>query len=346
MTPGFIRRLFVGRNQRDVGLAEPAVHAEFGYLPAAIAFGSSDCGLKRQNNEDCYLCLPERLLYCVFDGMGGMACGERASDEARRVVEEYLTDDVIRQAVQIGPVQVAQLFESVLLEANNKLLTLAAADASLSGMGTTAVLAIISGSMLYCSNLGDSRSYVLHDKSLVQISEDHSVAAESVARGEMTAEQSRKHPHRNRLTRCLGRAQCFLPSFNAINIHPGDRILLCSDGLWDMLADREIEQVLNSSSSVETAVRVLINLANRAGGADNITAIVVAVPDNAGRDAMRLETADVETLEADELYQLPVLDPAKENIVPDQQIDDFAAAAAINTDAQLPLTDLTDEWDK
>jgi serine/threonine protein phosphatase PrpC len=229
-------------------------------------------GVVRSGNEDNYLMLPEIGVFIVADGMGGHAAGEVASEMAVRIVAQELGDpggksdaevaDAMRRAIQRAN---AAIFERTLTEHDKR------------GMGTTATLLVLSGSRYLIGQVGDSRAYQLREQRLLQLTKDHSYVQEQVDAGYLTPEQARTHPYSNVITRCVGANSDVVPDIYVGALRPGDRYLLASDGLTGMLEDAELEGTLRANHDPQAVVDTLITEANRRGGLDNITAIVVRV---------------------------------------------------------------------
>jgi len=213
-------------------------------------------------------------LFVVADGMGGMAAGEQASREVVRVLQEVLTLERIRQMEEGGG---EALLREALQQANDTLLAVAQQHPEWRGMGSTAVVALLQGDTLHVANLGDSRAYLVRRGQLRMLSRDHSVIAELVERGMVLEEEAGSLNLRNQLTASLGGEEWVAPAYTAVTVQPGDRIVLCSDGLWDLVPDREIARLTWGHPDPQEAVQSLIDAANLAGGLDNITVIVIAV---------------------------------------------------------------------
>ena len=260
----------------------------------AWAAGASDQGRNRPNNEDDFLLSPERCLFIVCDGMGGHAAGEVASGEAIEALDELLPAESLARALAAGDESVESLLREALQQANERMVALGQKNSSWAGMASTAVIGVLHGTRLHVSNLGDSRAYRVRGFDFAQpgptpssvegrgdqitlLTRDHSVAAALVDQGQLTPEQARMHPLRNHLTASLGIPQPVTPAYTCVAVQPGDRIVLCSDGLWDMLSDAEIAHLSIGHPDPHEAVKALISAANAAGGLDNITVIVVAV---------------------------------------------------------------------
>ena len=262
------------------------------------AFGLSDKGKIRPSNEDNFLIaelsrtlriqqssLPQASVYqgrsrghvlLVADGMGGAAAGEVASALSVEAVESFVVELLRRfsnlQATDEHGV-ISDLRQAV-CQADARIVEEAALNPALAGMGTTLTMAFASGSRLFVIHAGDSRCYLLRGGKLHRLTEDHTVVAEMVERGELSPEQARHHPRRHVVTNVLGgNSTGVRVDVQRIGLEPGDLLLLCSDGLTDMLDDARITAIL-AVDEPETACRRLVAEAKDAGGRDNITAVV------------------------------------------------------------------------
>jgi protein phosphatase len=234
----------------------------------------TDPGRKRHHNEDSYVFQPP--LFAIADGMGGARAGEVASALAADALNEAERGDGGKRIV----VQLIQ-------EANRRVHERASTDAETSGMGTTITVARVEddGSVTF-GHVGDSRAYLLRDNDLEQLTDDHSLVAELVRRGELSAEAAEVHPQRSVITRALGTDPDVDVDAFSVDGEAGDLFLICSDGLSDMVDAVTIEAILREHrASLDEAARSLVLAANRAGGDDNITAILfelVEVPQTGG----------------------------------------------------------------
>lgn len=235
-------------------------------------FSMTDIGRRRETNQD-YMFTSENAvgnlpnLFLVADGMGGHAAGDYAS---RFTVEKIV--EHIKQSKDEEPVA---LLEKAVAYANRLLLEEANADAKKAGMGTTLVGATCMDDKLYVANIGDSRLYVINQEKIIQITRDHSLVEEMVRMGEMDKEDAREHPDKNIITRAIGVGAEVLVDFFEVKVSQGDTILLCSDGLTNMIEDKDIKQiVLGQRDIVEKAER-LVQTANENGGRDNITVVLM-----------------------------------------------------------------------
>jgi len=239
------------------------------------AAAGSIVGRVRENNEDNYLFAPDRGLFAVCDGMGGHAAGELASRMVAELLDTLLTAEVIAGAVQAGEEAARTLLTDALLQTNQAVLDAAAESLERTGMGSTAVIAILVGTQLFVANVGDSRAYLIREGAPTLLTRDHSIAAVLVEKGQLTLEEGRGHLLRNQLTSVLGTTKPLIIDYQTAVLQPGDRIVLCSDGLWDMVPDAEIAHIAIIESDPGAAVQSLLQTANDAGGLDNITAMVI-----------------------------------------------------------------------
>ena len=236
-------------------------------------FSMTDIGRKREINQDYVFATDETIgnlpnLLVVADGMGG----HRAGDFASRFTVEVLAEEV-QNSKETHP---EQILGNAIQTANERLMEEAAKDSRLEGMGTTLVAATILDHVLYFVNVGDSRLYLIN-KEIRQLSKDHSMVEEMVRLGGLTEEEAKHHPDKNIITRAMGVKDKVEPDFFEYRLKGGDTILMCSDGLTNMVDDDEIFQIVKSARDIVEAVETLIQRANENGGSDNI-GIVLAQP--------------------------------------------------------------------
>jgi protein phosphatase len=218
----------------------------------------SDVGRVRKGNEDSYTA--KDPLYAVADGMGGHQGGEVASSMALEVLG---TGD--------------GTLEELVRKANGAVYERAAGDPGLSGMGTTLTALRADGEVLRMAHVGDSRAYLLRDGTLQRLTKDHTVVERLVDDGRLTPQEAEIHPQRSILTRALGVDDNLQVDQGAIEPRPGDRLLLCSDGLTGMVDEESITRILRENTDPQAAADALVAAANEAGGQDNITAVVIDV---------------------------------------------------------------------
>jgi serine/threonine protein phosphatase PrpC len=235
---------------------------------SAPAAGLTDPGLTRATNEDAVLVEPP--LYAVADGMGGHRAGEIAS---RVALEELLVGAPGRYD--------AKALGRAVRAANRAVIAAAEKSRTRAGMGTTLTAAMVDGARIAIAHVGDSRAYLLRDGRLERLTDDHSMVADLVRQGSLTEEEARFHPQRSVITRALGSDPNMLADVFEVEGAPGDRLLLATDGLTGMLADDYIADVLAADVDPARAVQSLVDAANRAGGYDNISVVVVDITSEA-----------------------------------------------------------------
>ncbi len=273
-----------------------------GWLSVA---GLTDVGRQRDLNQDCFYYKVVQAsdegplgLFVVADGMGGHLAGEVASRWAvgtlkrelaplfrpqdpaatRRLDAEALAALGSGFTVRLEETDLARLLQHAVERANQVLLGYARKRPQEAGdLGSTLTLAVVEDERLTVAHVGDSRAYLWREGRLQQLTEDHSVAGALLKQGQITPEEAHDHPHRHVLYRCLGlKPGVEVDIYPTLALRPGEGLLLCSDGLWDMVYPVErIEALLNSSADLPTACRRLVNAANEAGGEDNITVVLV-----------------------------------------------------------------------
>jgi serine/threonine protein phosphatase PrpC len=244
---------------------------------------ATDPGRKRRQNEDAFVVRPP--LFAIADGMGGARAGEIASALAAGALNESATrsggEDRVKELVQ---------------EANRRVHERASNDPATTGMGTTMTVALVEpDGVITFGHVGDSRAYMLRGDTLEQLTDDHSLVAELVRRGELSASDAEVHPQRSVITRALGTDPDVDVDAFTIRPEPGDIYLLCSDGLSDMVAGEGIEEVLlRHRGDLDDTAKALVRAANRGGGDDNITAVLFEI---VGDDAALPPEPDHETRE-------------------------------------------------
>ncbi len=235
---------------------------------------TTDVGVKRSSNQDFYFCSDSPVgelpnLYIVADGMGGHNAGDIAS---RFCVERFT--ELVRESRERTPIQT---IETAIKTTNEELIAKANGHPQYEGMGTTFVLATIqSDRSALIANIGDSRLYLIND-SIRQITQDHSLVAEMVRNGELKKEEARYHPNKNVVLRALSTHNVVSPDFYRVKIRQGDYLLLCSDGLSDMIEEVEMLKLVNEYEDVEDISRKMVELANENGGKDNITLVLIHI---------------------------------------------------------------------
>ena len=235
-------------------------------------YSATDVGQKRKMNQDYVFASADPVgnlpnLFVVADGMGGHNAGDYASSHAVGIVVEEIREDA-----DFNPVKVIR---HAIESANTEIITQAQKDEKLRGMGTTMVAATIVGHYAYVANVGDSRLYVAGEQ-IQQITKDHSLVQEMVRMGELNAEEARNHPDKNIITRALGAERTVDVDFFDLKLEPESVILMCSDGLSNMVEDSRIKEILSRrDEALDERGRTLIGEANRNGGKDNIAIVLI-----------------------------------------------------------------------
>ncbi len=242
----------------------------------SAACARSDVGRVRTTNEDFYAVRPELGLYLVADGMGGHGNGEVASRLAMLAACRYFKAARSQVQAVAGEGILEGLVRESLLAANRAILAAVESDPLLSGMGATAVALVEAGSQAVIAHVGDSRAYRFRNGTLELLTQDHTWVNEQVTMGELTLEAARQHPFRNVVTRALGGEALVSVDVSRHSVEPGDLFLLCTDGLTAVLEESQIAQALEDGPDPEPTCRRLIQLANRGGGPDNVTVLLVA----------------------------------------------------------------------
>jgi len=232
----------------------------------------TDVGVVRSGNEDNYLMLSDRGVFIVADGMGGHAAGEVASEMAVRI-----TSREIGSIRGLSEPQVGDRIRGAIRVANDAIFERTISEHDKRGMGTTATVLVLMRGRYLIGQVGDSRAYLLRDGVFTQLTKDHSYVQEQVDAGLLTPEQARVHPYSNVITRCVGASVDVVPDLYYGALHTGDVVLMASDGLTGMLEDEQLVKILKSEGDPQTWVDRMITEANRRGGLDNITAIVVRI---------------------------------------------------------------------
>ncbi len=241
----------------------------------------SDIGLIRASNQDVALVYispeePSRALLAVADGMGGHRAGHLASRMAAEALFEHV--QAFLDGDGLGDLPPPELLKRAVEVANQVVRRYAAEHREEAGdMGSTLTCALVADNVATIANVGDSRAYHFSKGILYQVTQDHSLVAELIRRGELPPEALLLHPQRNIITRALGMEEHVLPDMWVRPLEPGDWLLLCSDGLWEMVPEEQITSILESSHNAAMAVRRLIDAANERGGFDNIGVAVARI---------------------------------------------------------------------
>lgn len=236
-----------------------------------IAAGTSDVGRVREGNEDAYLVADS--VVAVADGMGGHLAGEVASSTALEPLRE-LDGRVFPDASDA----LAALRDAV-VAANQTVVQMAADEPSYRGMGTTLTAALLEGRRLHVAHVGDSRAYLFRDGTFSQLTDDHTFVQHLIDEGQITREEAANHPQRSMITRAIGVSEEIDVDAMTLDLQPDDVVLLCSDGLTGPVSDEDIAGVLEAADDLEGSLDQLIEMANEAGGPDNITAVILRFED-------------------------------------------------------------------
>ena len=271
---------------------------------------NEDCAYKRIESSEN----GDRGLFIVADGMGGYKAGEVASqiaiDTIRKTLDSFFKPIVEQPTIQLDRSSIAQQgakndksasdeassrktgrlpevsftasveeqLKSAIQQANTEIVRYGEKKSSARGLGSTVTAALIQNNQAYIANVGDSRTYLFHNKKLTPVTRDHSLVARLVESGQIEPEEIYTHPQRNLIYRSLGAGHKTVEvDVFQVELMPEDGLLLCSDGLWEMVRQQDLVRILNEQTSPENACDMLINLANKNGGEDNITAVVVRV---------------------------------------------------------------------
>jgi len=244
-------------------------------------FAMTDVGIRRNHNEDCVLISPSHGIAVLADGMGGYNAGEVASAMAVETITTSLKEKILKIPQAEIDKETGFTGESVLLRqavknANDAIYQAAQTKVECAGMGTTVLAAAFYGNHITAAHVGDSRMYRLRDKNLTHVTDDHSLIHEQVQRGLLTADDARHSMIKNLVTRALGIAPDVEADLVEDIVQPGDLYLMCSDGLTDVVSDEDIcRTLIRCKNNLENTSTTLIQMANDAGGPDNISIIMI-----------------------------------------------------------------------
>ena len=235
------------------------------------AFAATDVGKVREVNQDCVFsstgpvgCLPN--LFIVADGMGGHKAGDIAS--------RLTVDSVVDKLSKVNSKDYISVITGTIIKVNKEVIDKAAESQDYAGMGTTLVVATVFDNILKVANVGDSRLYVVGED-IIQITRDHSLVEEMVINGQLDRADARVDKRKNIITRAIGGESKVEAEMFSVELKPEDKILMCSDGLSNMVDDAEILEIINREPDIEKAARMLIDAANENGGKDNISVVIV-----------------------------------------------------------------------
>lgn len=234
------------------------------------AFSLTDIGRRRQLNQDFVFTSTFRVgalpnLFVVADGMGG----HKAGDYASRCGVETIVEEIVKSTSG----EPGDILRAAISKANERIRTKASEDENMVGMGTTCVAATVKDNILVVANVGDSRLYLINSQ-LKQITRDHSLVEEMIRMGGLDRDSARNHPDKNIITRALGAEDSVMPDFFEVDVSEGDIVLMCSDGLTNMVDDGEIFRIVSGEGTLENKAQTLIDRANENGGKDNIAVLL------------------------------------------------------------------------
>jgi protein phosphatase len=243
------------------------------------AAGLTDIGCVRERNEDAFLADATTGLFIVADGMGGRNGGEVA---ARRLVE--LLPEILRRRMRDEATAdrndaqaMRTMLEAAVMEASGAIRAEGEATLENLGMGAAIVATLVVGSNAHIAHMGDSRAYLLRAGGVRQLTHDHSIVEALLRNGEISPQEAADHPARGRLTRFAGMEPAIEPATQTVDLLGGDRLMLCTDGLWGLVGDRTMAGILSCPDGCEATCRALIAAGKAAGGEDNLTAVVVDI---------------------------------------------------------------------
>jgi len=242
-------------------------------------WGITDSGKVRKHNQDFYKMQSNEdngiAILVVCDGMGGANAGNVASELAAEAFMENMSSLVEDSNDKFDQQKVAAMVTDAVLSANAVVFDKSLHDEEFAGMGTTLTAAVSTGEGEVVANIGDSRLYHVRKNKITQITKDHSVVEDMIERGEITRSEARHHPSRNLITRALGTSFYEPPDIFLLNLEPGDFIILCSDGLSNVVLDREMLYELKRGDTVRESCEALVDMALERGAPDNVTAVIL-----------------------------------------------------------------------
>ena len=240
--------------------------------------GITDIGKKRENNED-YIYVPNEndsmKLFILADGMGGANAGEQASSSAVKFIKNYIKENFIK--IERTKDELDKLVKKAIIEANKYVFKMASENEEFSGMGTTLIVVLIYRGRIHIGHVGDSRVYRIRQNIFRQLTKDHTYVQNLVKQGAITLEEAKYHPQKNVLVKVLGCEEKIEPDIITKGFVKGDIILMCSDGLYNMVDDKTIyEIIMQNLFDINVACKKLIKKANSNGGTDNVSAIIIS----------------------------------------------------------------------
>jgi PPM family protein phosphatase len=236
--------------------------------------GKSDPGKVRNKNEDSFTILAEHRLFIVADGMGGHNAGEIASSTTVKIIGDHFTSERLA-AMHGNPLEIRHNLVRSFEKANTIVSTMAAEKVEWQGMGCTLVVAYIDDATLHLCHVGDARCYIVNEGSIRQLTSDHTTLVEMGQELSDTNESTAHLQNRHVVTRVIGYPFPEPPEYNTFQLRDGARLLICTDGLWSVVAEKTLTGVIADATTPADAVHHLVDLANQAGGPDNITGVAV-----------------------------------------------------------------------
>ena len=253
--------------------------------PAHFKWGAeTHVGMERQENQDSFFADPEPALFLVSDGMGGHRGGAIASGIVAEDLPVMIENALDKLKVG-SPRTVRALLERMIAEQSKQVQLEGTSETGFRDMGATLVIALLRKGRCFVANIGDSRAYRLRKGRMVQLTRDHSVVSELIEKGRIEPEEAADHDARGIVTRYIGMEEKAHSHVRSFALKKGDRILLCTDGLTDMVANKDIAAVLKAEADPQQACKTLVAAANKAGGHDNITTLVIDWLGNRNRDS-------------------------------------------------------------
>ena len=238
-------------------------------------YSLTDSGMVRNSNQDAFFAgelIPDAAFAVVCDGMGGANAGNVASQTAVKVISEYI---IRSYRPKMDSFEIEKMLKNAIVSANIDVYDMAVKDASLNGMGTTVVAALVHNGEAVIAHVGDSRAYLVSDD-LIQLTRDHSVVQSLIESGKITPEAAKIHPRKNVITRALGAEQNIVADITQLTLEEGQTLMLCTDGLSSYTESEQIMQIFKYSDEASVPEE-LVNLAIKGGGGDNITVVTMAL---------------------------------------------------------------------
>jgi len=254
--------------------------------PSHRLCGATDIGKRRSRNEDEYYLSPDCKLWIVADGMGGHAAGDIASALTIRAIAESM-DPSGPNTFSGAEAAISDRLVEAFNAAQNRVSDHSLSEPECIGMGSTVIAGFVDGEDLYVCHVGDVRGYHFSEGRLTRLTNDHSLVWELVTSGQLTPDQARLHPQRSKVTQAIGMLAGIAPEVTSRMLKPRDRVLLCSDGLWEALPEPDIGEIVGADGPVMESLSRLVDKANATSGQDNITAVLYE-HSNSERSAIRL----------------------------------------------------------